>query len=613
MRTDDLIINGEHADLGTTNVALEFVNNLLTPVDKISTSHTWTITLPRTTRNDRIFGFASRLGVEGAKLNVVMPAEYYRRGVVVVADGRLYCSGVTSAGYQCVLLWSIYPVLQSWLDSKPSLRDLVLSGSGYTWSGTQTSGDLWPEDVAYEAAYDTGVPSMPPTPCANARKIFDAVLDSMGGVTIDASAITSELGYGLSHYAIPLTPRIGGMSGANSGAVKAYDVRKDGSTSLPEVRVETSIGAPPVSAATHYIQCDSEKFTRYDFSISGNLVLGTNIAASSATKLLICGIERDGLNTRTPLASFPVTASNTSSGTTITVSGSYTLESLSDYHAIAIVLDGVTMSANQSVSVLSSSTFRIGIVTFVKQAQVGDNYEISPNLPDMSQLDYVKFVLAFYGAGLVIGADGGLHAVTLESVVAKCGTADVYDWSELVVNMSTDTPGTIEPKVEGYDSRRNWMRWAEDDKLANIDADGYIPAVGESLGAESDIYTAPFSATDGAHILQYETDEEGNVSDTDISARFVHVEQGQDGPELFFSGRQRWSRVIDEHYSSIREMLKEPRTLETYVRLKEVDLATLDFTRPVYLEQTGRHYILSKLKTDASTDICTAILVQLPE
>ena len=46
---------------------------------------------------------------------------------------------------------------------------------------------------------------------------------------------------------------------------------------------------------------------------------------------------------------------------------------------------------------------------------------------------------------------------------------------------------------------------------------------------------------------------------------------------------------------------------------KEVDLAALDFTRPVYLEQTGRHYILSKLKTDASTDICTAILVQLPE
>ena len=79
MRTDDLIINGEHADLGTTNVALEFVNNLLTSVDKISTSHTWTITLPRTTRNDRIFGFASRLGIEGAKLNVVMPAEYYQR------------------------------------------------------------------------------------------------------------------------------------------------------------------------------------------------------------------------------------------------------------------------------------------------------------------------------------------------------------------------------------------------------------------------------------------------------------------------------------------------------------------------------------------------------
>ena len=142
-------------------------------------------------------------------------------------------------------------------------------------------------------------------------------------------------------------------------------------------------------------------------------------------------------------------------------------------------------------------------MTCVKRAQVGDNYEISPNLPNMPQIDYVKFILAFYGAGLVVGADGGLHAVTLESVVAKCGTADVYDWSELVVNMSTDSPGTIEPKVEGYDSRRNWMLWADNNKLSNIDADGYIPAVGESLGAESDIYTAPFAATDAAHKLQY--------------------------------------------------------------------------------------------------------------
>ena len=96
-----------------------------------------------------------------------------------------------------------------------------------------------------------------------------------------------------------------------------------------------------------------------------------------------------------------------------------------------------------------------------------------------------------------------------------------------------------------------------------------------------------------------------------IAPRFVHVEQGGSGPELFFSGGQRWRNIVASWYGALSSILSAPRTLDVFVRLSEADLAALDMTRPVYLEQTGQWYIIAKVKTDASTDVCSATLVQV--
>ena len=611
MRTDDLIINGEHADLGATNVALEFVNNLLTSVDKISTSHSWTLTLPRTANNDRLMGFAGRPGIIGAQLDRILPAEYYRRGVAVISDGRLYCNKVTASGYQCVLLWDIFPQLQAWLDAKPMLTDIFLTGSGYTWTGSQTSGDTWMRDNAYEAAYDTGIETMPPTPCANARKIFDAVLDAMGGVTIDGGPITSGLGNGLDRFAIPLTRRVGGMSAANSGRIKATALYKAQALMDPELKLEIDTGNPPVNVLKT-IYTDADKFTRYDLSFSGSLALGNNIKATTQTKLVVCGVDRDALNARRVIAEIAAkSVANTTSGTTLSFEGSCTLDDMTKYSGIVLALSSVTMPTNLRISVKDTSTFRINMVTWVKTAAVGDNYEIAENLPEVSQLDFVKFVLAAFGAGLVREVDGALHVVSLDTVKARCGTADAYDWSDRLVNATADAPGTLTPAVDGYSARRNWLRWAVDEKDRALNADGYLSAVGDSLDAEATLYEAPFAATDGNHIHQYALDKDGNVEDVELVPRFVHVEQGTSGPELFFSGGQRWRDIVAAWYGTVSSILSAPRTLDVFVRLGEADLAVLDMTRPVYLEQTGRWYIIAKVKTDSSTDVCSATLVQI--
>lgn len=611
MRTDTLIIAGQAADLGTTNIALEFVNNLLTTVDKISTSHSWTLTLPRTAVNDRLLGFAGRPGIVGAQLDRILPAEYYRRGVAIISDGRLYCNKVTAAGYQCVLLWDIFPQLQAWLDAKPMLTDLFLTGAGYTWTGTQTSGDTWMSDNAYEATYDTGVDTMPPTPCANARKIFDAVLDAMGGVTIDDGPITSGLGNGLDRFAIPLTRRVGGMSAANSGRIKATALFKAQALMDPEFELAIDTGNPPVNVLK-VIYTDADKFTRYDLSISGSIALANNVKATTQTKLVVCGVDRDALNARRVITEIAATdVANTTSGTTLTFNGSCTLEDMTQYSAIVLALSSVTMATSLRVTVKDTSTFRVNVVTWVKTAAVGDNYEIAENLPEVSQLDFVKFVLAAFGAGLVRGADGALHVVSLDTVKARCGTADAYDWSARLVNATADAPGTLTPTVDGYGARRNWLRWAVDEKDGALDADGYLSAVGDSLDAEATLYEAPFAATDGNHIHQYQLDKDGNVEDVDIAPRFVHVEQGDSGPELFFSGGQRWRNIVASWYGALSSILSAPRTLDVFVRLSEADLAALDMTRPVYLEQTGQWYIIAKVKTDASTDVCSATLVQV--
>lgn len=59
-------------------------------------------------------------------------------------------------------------------------------------------------------------------------------------------------------------------------------------------------------------------------------------------------------------------------------------------------------------------------------------------------------------------------------------------------------------------------------------------------------------------------------------------------------------------------MLNEAITIKEKFRLTEIDLCSLDYTKPVYLRQYGKYYGVVTIQT-SSADECEAELMQLPQ
>ena len=51
MKRDELYINGVKADLGKTDISLNYKSNLLTDISKIVSNNSYTIKLPKTAKN----------------------------------------------------------------------------------------------------------------------------------------------------------------------------------------------------------------------------------------------------------------------------------------------------------------------------------------------------------------------------------------------------------------------------------------------------------------------------------------------------------------------------------------------------------------------------------
>ena len=83
--TRELIIEGQHVDLAPdTDITLEFVNNIIGDIGKISLSRSYTVKIPKTIRNTRILDDPGRPGHESGVPRRFLNARYYRNGIDLI-------------------------------------------------------------------------------------------------------------------------------------------------------------------------------------------------------------------------------------------------------------------------------------------------------------------------------------------------------------------------------------------------------------------------------------------------------------------------------------------------------------------------------------------------
>lgn len=596
--TQELYINGQPADIGSADITLEYVSGFFGDFSKISFSRSYTVNLPRTQRNAQILGFTGGPAQEPELARRYFSAGYIRNGVDLLGEAQAYLLGVTPDSYEVALVWNSAPELLAWKNSKLKLKD-IQGLPDTAWPGSRAqAGTTSPVFYAGYASglgtYSTERTKTAPHPCVTLYELLVRILDN-AGIPHD---IEQTLGMELQNTALLVAP-----------------------SHKPDLRQEIASGA---AAETMVYGKDDGRWwftgwttgwdSPYDPEFSAHVLQkGTadtfrvllNLRISSSSPQLYLEISNS-------LRLYPQTTDD----------GGYLIDAVVDFKDlgvqdegdyVSVAVKGLVSGGAYSLSKYDDTLpiFAVMRVHDVLDTEHHDYFPVALNLPDIGQHDFLKGILALFGVAPMISG-GVLH---LEQYARFLGTGGAVDWTAKV-----DMTEGIERLAYTLDGRaqKNVIRYKEDG-LLSFSPDIVMEVEDDTLPDSADLASLPFAASEGGAAVHYEVESEYTdegyvykVSDVDIKPRVFGFDHDADGERfLTFPERLYGAGNVAEHYAEYQEIIRRPVVLTAHVRLSELDLAALDFTRPVYLGQYGRYYYILKVQTSA-TDLCKVELIQIP-
>jgi hypothetical protein len=261
---------------------------------------------------------------------------------------------------------------------------------------------------------------------------------------------------------------------------------------------------------------------------------------------------------------------------------------------------------------VSSASVKVQAQYADEEAQVmGGMINTRDNLPDISQLDFIKALCAMYG----------LWATLVDGVVHLVRFADLYeqtpiDWSHKLVGTGDGDASKTSYTLSDY-AQKNILRYKEDDTV-KADASGALVVDNDNLDREKDMLTLPFSASDGNIIphLKWKDDDSstGEVEEQKVEPRIMVLkdvfELYSHTASLSFDGLK-FSQLIPEYYAFWQKIMRNPIVIEEKVRLSEIDIKMLDFRKSIYLQKYGAQFAIDKVQWSEG-EPSTVTLVKLP-
>ena len=258
-------------------------------------------------------------------------------------------------------------------------------------------------------------------------------------------------------------------------------------------------------------------------------------------------------------------------------------------------------------------------------------FPVAPNLPDMSQGDFISALLA--REGLFAYADleepDTIRLMSADDIVAKLNKSDSVDWSgKVILNDSrrVDMPNGSEFEIEDY-AQKNTLDYDNDDDV-KAKTEGVITIENENLERENEAVSLPFSASDNtsengiecAIIRMFSTSASDRIDYTEPSPRILTQNEykpetdGQTGEyvgiftrEQYFGGEQ---GIVATKYKTLQDILWRFRMITVNARLSPVDLRQLDYTRPVYISQFASMFAIYSIET-GENNVSECKLIQL--
>lgn len=623
----ELRIQGQAVDVAPdTKITLNFNSNIFGDISKITPSNSLTITLPKTPKNAKVFGAPSVVGGSFIAPYSRWNAELYVNGVAVVDTAYAVLLSVGES-YEIALYWGVVTALSTLKDKGKTLADIsevleIKYGGDKWWENWEgaVGNDIITGETnrgLLNAVYEPGIEDLRNNatarsqvallPSVKASWLWDNIVADNGLTIVKPSQFTTALG----ELALPFTSHkySGGATYELNytyswnkwyrqvdGGLTTFLDPKDTPIS-PYFRIENRNIPIPIIFSTFYLDANvitsiAESRVKYDV---------TARVQSVGEKWELRIEHRDGEHTVLNKVVKEV------SGESIAVLGIDAELKEGEYIVAYLFWDGTSVT---DMRVLQCSA-KVTEEASLEDQIMGGMINTRDNLPTIKQLDFVKAMCAMYGLWATL-VDGVVYLVRFSDLYAQTP----LDWSHKLVGTGDGDAGKTTYTLADY-AQRNILRYKEDDTV-KVDASGALIVDNENLNKEKEMFTLPFSASDGNVMphLKWKDDDSttGEVEEEKVEPRIMKlVEQFSDNSStasLSFDGLK-FSQLIPEYYSYWQKVMRNPIVIEEKMRLSEIDIKMLDFRKPIYLQKYGATFAIDKVQWSES-EPSTVTLVKLP-
>lgn len=607
--TEELYIDGQAVDLKPdAATTLNYKSNLLGDISKITASNSQTIQCPKTPRNRKIFDNPGAPAYVSDRRYKRYSARLIRNGVEVVRVG--YAVLLTASEcYEIGLYWGVMANFQAWVDKAAKLNELD-GTEALRWDKitAATALSTFKSQGYGYALYDCGVSNTDLTnihPSATAWWILNKIA-SQAGFTFE---MPEQYETALRTMAVPCLSR-------NSSSASNRDSALIGSPEIYNWRATWHRYATKTQDPRNLAGADTSIINN-----TGRGVIHLEVTGANGEKEFYIKAWRY-LSTSPHL---DVIADYDTRRILLHRFNPKRTEYLQSTAAYIYYFDAISVSIDTTSYATDLSLYfdeiredngyafwKICAWTDWDDVAFPNNaYPLAKNLPEVTQIDFIKAICAMQGIFVVPDPTdaNNLKFVSFDSL--QTNKARALDWSDKLVRSNEDEPKTAEFKVNDY-CRNNYFKYKEDDSVAT-NGDGNLTIASEILEKEKTVITLPFAASDGSSIPHYKLNDGGTGVETiKVKDRIMClVNDGAGRAALTFDGMS-FDILLARYYKSLSRLLNSAIATTEAIMLDEYDLKSLDYSVPFYLRQYGKYYGIVSIQSTANK-ACEVKAVQLPE
>lgn len=603
----ELLINNIKADLGKTDISLNYKSNLLTDISKIVSNNSYTIKLPKTSKNLSLIECSHIPSAVSRFPYLKHAGTLLKNGIEIVKDAKVVLLSVSDS-IEIALTWGNVTNFASVVNDGKKLTDISYgTEEGVDWVVWNNKGSNSAQFPLIDYGFNSGDPNVWYRPVVTVKWILDKIQEESGVAFnfpsnklafIDKMIVPlftnndSEKLY--SKYPINLA---GTGIGWNNNAANYFGLNINFNGDNTQNRYGETVD--------YQQQISTVKAYKILYDSDNSHIKGTVMTVFRSTTINIDNLTIELFIDRTIIATFhPVSHQVNNNLWTVGFNIDYTF----NIDAGQIISLGL-LSGRGNFSSLSDARSNTNLnLTLSARGEIhlGEKFPLVPNLPDIKQIDFIKAIASMVGLFALPAGTNGIKFIPFDNLSANKSKA--MDWTNRVIMAYRSvTPRSLKYTLDNI-AQNNRFLYKEEDKVTR-NYDGNIQVNDATIEYERDAIKLPFSACDTkngvAYIPLYSYDENGELQYNKANPRILLL----DGVKGIFKGLE-WSTLIANNYQTYKGLINNAKVVTEYVKLNSIELRGLEMDVPVYLGQYGCYFAIVEIKTK-NNDICECKLLKI--